>query len=361
MAKQCLDGQEVSTVFIKMGAKCMAEGMAGKALFPAKAALMCMDVSGEEKGIDGFIFAPLFRKEPVSWFSISKPILCEQVKSGFRQDGIAVLPGLGMTDMDAHVFAVDILIAETAEYMTATMVFKVRRRRNEVPGVFLRRNKGKIGIEPAHGKLSCIPRFMKDIEGEEAELGDGRVDGTVRQYPLMLKPEDVIPQFLLGNVLGRYSNRVEILSRGCLAPSQTVKGFYAGESIPVNQKLSDLFLQLHISERSGRGVPKIAEIYGREAFDIRENSIAVTLSFRHVDAAVVDKVVYKPVDKTELNSTQKRVLTEIRNNSDITQPQLAIKLGLGKTAIPNSISALKKLEYIKRVGSNKRGYWEVKS
>ena len=157
-----------------------------------------------------------------------------------------------------------------------------------------------------------------------------------------------------------YSNRIEILSRGQLAPGQTINGFFAGESVPVNQKLSDIFLQLHISERSGRGVPKITEVYGKDVFDLRENSILVTLPFAFVKENVVDKVAYKPVDKTEMNITQAKVLELIRDNPNITQPQLALKLGLGKTAIQNSIAFLKKNGFIERVGSNKLGYWKVK-
>lgn len=156
-----------------------------------------------------------------------------------------------------------------------------------------------------------------------------------------------------------YSNRIEILSRGYLAPGQTVDGFFAGESVPVNQKLSDIFLQLHISERSGRGVPKITEVYGVEAIDLRENSIAVTLPFAFVDEKVVDKVAYKPADKIKLNSTQTKILELIRDNPDITQPQLEVKVGIGRTAIQNNIAFLKKNGYIERVGSNKRGYWNV--
>ena len=56
-----------------------------------------------------------------------------------------------------------------------------------------------------------------------------------------------------------FSDRIEILSRGTIPPGQTMEGFFAGESVPVNQKLSDIFLQLHISEQTGRGVPKITE------------------------------------------------------------------------------------------------------
>lgn len=60
-------------------------------------------------------------------------------------------------------------------------------------------------------------------------------------------------------------------------PSTSRTGFFAGESVPVNKKLSEIFLQLHISEKSGRGVPKIIEKYGKEAFDLRQNSIVVTI------------------------------------------------------------------------------------
>lgn len=153
-----------------------------------------------------------------------------------------------------------------------------------------------------------------------------------------------------------FSNRIEILSRGTLAPEQTIEGFFLGESIPVNRKLSDLFLQLHISERSGRGVPKITEIYGRDAFEFRENSIVVTLPFTILEDSLVDK----PVDKKpKMNEQMEKVLLEIRNNPNITQPQLVKIMNIGKSMIQRYISNLKKMGYIERIGSNKSGYWKV--
>ena len=62
-----------------------------------------------------------------------------------------------------------------------------------------------------------------------------------------------------------------------------MEGFFAGESVPVNRKLSEIFLQLHISEKTGRGVPLITERYGREAYEFRENSIVVTIPFRWIN------------------------------------------------------------------------------
>ena len=60
---------------------------------------------------------------------------------------------------------------------------------------------------------------------------------------------------------------------------QTMDGFFAGESVPVNEKLAKIILQLHISEQTGRGVPAIVDAYGRETFRFTENNIKVTIPF----------------------------------------------------------------------------------
>lgn len=162
-----------------------------------------------------------------------------------------------------------------------------------------------------------------------------------------------------GPMITVYIDRIEILSRGELPNNQTKEGFFLGESIPVNQKLSDIFLQLRISERSGRGVPKIVEIYGRETFEFREGSIVVNIPFKRIRNNVGDKAGDKAGHKPTLNKTQETMLLEIRNNPNITHEQLGTTLNLKKTAIQNNISFLRDNRYIKRIGSNKSGYWEV--
>lgn len=150
-----------------------------------------------------------------------------------------------------------------------------------------------------------------------------------------------------------YSDRTEILSRGGLAPLQTKAGFFRGHSVPVNEKLSEIFLQLHISEKTGRGIPVISSEYGEGAFDFSDNDITVTIPFNFINE-VGDKVGDK-----SLNDSQTRVLAEIRNNPNITKPQLMIICHLGKTSIDKIISALKEKGYIERIGSNKSGYWKA--
>ena len=156
-----------------------------------------------------------------------------------------------------------------------------------------------------------------------------------------------------------YSDRIEIMSRGTLAPKQTMEGFYLGRSIPVNKKLSEIFIQLHISEKSGRGVPKIVEVYGREAFKFEENGIVVTIPFNRI-GRVGNKVGNKVGNnQSALNQTRQIILSEMRNNPNITKVELSRILGISTTAIDNNISFLKKNGYIERMGANKTGYWKV--
>ena len=82
-----------------------------------------------------------------------------------------------------------------------------------------------------------------------------------------------------------FKDRIEILSRGVLPPKQTIEGFYAGESVPVNEALSKIFIQLHITEHTGRGIPKITSVYGKENVKIKENNILVTIPYNRLELA----------------------------------------------------------------------------
>lgn len=153
-----------------------------------------------------------------------------------------------------------------------------------------------------------------------------------------------------------YSDRIEILSRGTLAPNQTKQGFYLGESVPVNVRLSDIFLQLHISERSGRGVPKIVQVYGKGAFEFRDNSIVVTIPFRSILEDAGEQIGQHAV---HLNPIRQQIVNEMRKNPNITQKELVSLTGKSSTTIANHIAFLKKNRIIERIGQPRNGWWKV--
>jgi len=157
-----------------------------------------------------------------------------------------------------------------------------------------------------------------------------------------------------------FTDRIEILSHGGLALDQDEKGFYSGASLPVNDVLASIFLQLRISERSGRGVPKIVGRYGKEAIQIEKNRIIVTIPFDKIGVnsfVVSNKVSNKVSDK--LNKTKLKMIELIRDNPNITINQFSIMLKLSEPAIKKNLKQLKESGHIQRIGSNKTGYWEV--
>ena len=162
-----------------------------------------------------------------------------------------------------------------------------------------------------------------------------------------------------------YSDRIEILSHGPLSPKLTIDDFYKGKSEPVNKKLSDIFLQLHISERTGRGVPIILSQYGKQAFELASNWIQVTIPFNFinvVDYDVYGKVVNKSGEEVVnkvLSINQKEILKHIRNNPNITISELVKIIGVSHTAIQNNLNKLQDMGIIARKGARKNGYWEV--
>ena len=119
----------------------------------------------------------------------------------------------------------------------------------------------------------------RKVKREEVMLFDKKAfrEAVINAFAHNLWVEELSPMFTV------FQDRIEITSIGNIPPKQTKDGFFRGVSIPVNKKLSEIFLQLHISERSGRGVPRIVEKYGKDAFEFLDNAIVVTLPFNRIN------------------------------------------------------------------------------
>lgn len=198
--QECLDSEQISPIFVKMCAESVTERMAGEPLRPAEAPLMGMDMPGEEKGIDGRVNAGLFREKPAPGASISKPVLCKEEEGSLREDGKAVLASFGLSDVDTHMCAVNILITEAADFTDTQaggihksghgLLLEVGHGRDKTPDFILGRDKGEMGIKPAERELGRVPGFMKDIDGKETQLRDTVIKGTVRKMALLLDKTD---------------------------------------------------------------------------------------------------------------------------------------------------------------------------
>ena len=201
MSKQGFNGKKIDPIFIQVGTKSMAKGMAGDAWLPAKSPLLGVDMSGKIKGINGLIRIILFREKPAGGSAEFEPVPGKDIQSIFRKNGISVRTVFAVRDVNTHTGAADIFIAEMANFANAQagrihecdhgFLFQVGDGRNERHNFYFCRYKGKGFIKLAHGELRIIPGYVQHIHDKEAELGNGTVNRAVRKTSGFLKPADI--------------------------------------------------------------------------------------------------------------------------------------------------------------------------
>ncbi len=160
-----------------------------------------------------------------------------------------------------------------------------------------------------------------------------------------------------------FEDRIEILSYGGLPNKQTKLGFLSGKSKPRCNELAEIFLQLKISERSGRGVTKIYDKYGENVFEINDDFIKVTIPFSFERKFGND---YEIEPNQTINKKTKKsdeikliILREMKENPYITTIDLVNVTKIGKTSIQKYIKDLTEGKIIERIGGKRGGYWKV--
>ena len=161
-----------------------------------------------------------------------------------------------------------------------------------------------------------------------------------------------------------YSDRLEITSHGGIPKEITKEEFFNGVSHPRNSVLMRIFLKLGIVEHTGHGIPKIIEKYGKDVFDIHDNYINVIIPFND---KVTSTIAFGKNDgkndgknlSDDLTDNEKRVLLELINNPSIPYDTLVLELKISRRTVSRVFASLVEKGYIKRVGTNKKGYWKV--
>ena len=69
------------------------------------------------------------------------------------------------------------------------------------------------------------------------------------------------------------------------------------------------------------------------------------------------KVTVKVTQKVTVN--QKKILEAIENNPNITQEELAEIVGITRKSIIANMKQLQENGFIKRIGADKNGYWQI--
>jgi len=111
----------------------------------------------------------------------------------------------------------------------------------------------------------------------------------------------------------------------------------------------------YTSAYSKGGTPELIE------GDIFKVSIPTDIeSIKENIDGTVEKTREKTVEKT-VEKTREKIIKLITINKNITIAEMAVDIGLSTRAIEKQIAKLKDNNIIKRIGSDKNGYWEISS
>ncbi len=128
----------------------------------------------------------------------------------------------------------------------------------------------------------------------------------------------------------------------------------------MNQLIADLFTRIDFGERLGTGFERIREICKKEnapfpKIEFNENYFYVTFrqSHEYLKMAKPEKFPEK------FPETSKKILEIISKNPKITIEEMSHILKVSDRAVKKHISNLKEKGLIKRIGSDRAGYWEI--
>ena len=152
-----------------------------------------------------------------------------------------------------------------------------------------------------------------------------------------------------------FSDRIEIISTGGLPEDLSKDEFFKGISRPINTKLQKIFGQLGYVEQTGHGIPLIVSNYGKQAFEIMDNYINVTIPLNR-KTYEYDESVFNT--NLELNDSQRKIYMILKKNPDYTIKDLVRESDMSDGYVRKILSYLRKNQYIERIGSNKTGCWK---
>lgn len=156
-----------------------------------------------------------------------------------------------------------------------------------------------------------------------------------------------------------FNNRIEISSFGGIQREFTEEEFLLGYSAPKNPELMRVFKDLDIVEHLGTGIRKILKKYDKSIFHFYPHFIRVSIHYNQNKFEYDNKKIKISYDDLYLTKIQEGIIGLINDKPYITQDEMAKLLGVTARTIRNHIKYLVDNNYIRRVGADKNGKWEI--
>jgi predicted HTH transcriptional regulator len=105
--------------------------------------------------------------------------------------------------------------------------------------------------------------------------------------------------------------------------------------------------------------------YSPEDYEISQNFVIAKFRYNIHALEVLNstsgKVIFPETFPEKLTVNEQTVFSAIIGDPYINTTELALAIGVDRRTITNAIKHLKELGLIKRIGSDRQGYWEVQS
>lgn len=174
-----------------------------------------------------------------------------------------------------------------------------------------------------------------------------------------------------GNIqVALFDDRLEVTSPGMLLNNVTISKMMEGYSKPRNPAIARAFAYMKIIEKWGTGIPRLVEAckeYGLpkpELIDF-DGDFRVNLYRKRNIETETTQATQGTTQATQgtiragLSEEDKAVLESLVEDPNITQKEIAAKLGWKIDRVKYYINKMKRKGIIKRVGTSQNGYWEV--
>lgn len=170
-----------------------------------------------------------------------------------------------------------------------------------------------------------------------------------------------------GTEISIFKNKVEIYNPGTFPEQYTPEDYIQNRAHSVfrNPIIANILYKSNDTETYSSGIRRIYEecTENQVKVEFRKEKIGFTIIFYRKnyekENEITKNVGVNVGANVGVNSTQRKILELIEQNPNITQKEIASKLKTTVRTIERNVNILKEKEILKRVGTDKVGYWKI--
>lgn len=159
-----------------------------------------------------------------------------------------------------------------------------------------------------------------------------------------------------------FNDKMVFTSYGGLIRGQSKEDFFSCSSMPRNRELMRVFKDVGLVEQLGSGMSRILKEYDKSIFHISEHFIKVEFPFSLPKETIIIANGDDNGNETGNDNLEIwKVMEILSENPSITAKQMAKQMNISPRKVSRLIKELKENGKIVRIGSDRKGYWKIKT